>query len=60
MTQSIQEQSGRLPAVEAECHFVQIGRKVFGGDSVPRSHDAPLEKRERGFNVTCPPSLVQR
>jgi len=50
MTQSIQEQGRRLPAVEAESHFVQIGLQMLRADLVPRSHDAALEEREGGFN----------
>ncbi len=50
MTQSINEQIGTLPAIESELHFFEVGRKMFGANSVPRSHDATFEKREGGFD----------
>ena len=50
MTQGIQEKSGTLPAIEAERHLIQIGRKMLGADFVPRSDDAALEQRECGLN----------
>lgn len=50
MTQGIQEQGRTLSAIEAECHLVQVGRKMFGADLVPVPHDAALQKRECGFN----------
>ena len=40
----------RLAAIESERHFVQIGREMLGANTMPRSHDSTLEKRERGFN----------
>src|SRR5258708_14230383 len=50
MTQSINEQIGTLPAIESELHFFEVGRKMFGANSVPRSHDATFEKREGEFD----------
>src|SRR5260370_41859865 len=50
MTQSINEQIGTLPAIESELHSFEVGRKMFGANSVPRSHDATFEKREGGFD----------
>src|SRR5437762_1777496 len=46
MAQCIQEQIGVLPAIEAERHFVQIGRKMFCADFMPGSDDAALQKAE--------------
>lgn len=50
MTQGVQEQRGRLPAVEAESHFVQIGREMFCTDTVPRPDYSALEQAKGGFN----------
>jgi len=50
MTQSINEQIGPLPAIETELHLFEIGRKMLGTNSVPRSHDSALEKRKGGFD----------
>lgn len=50
MTQGVQEQGGRLPAVEAERHLVQVRLKVLGADTVPRPDDAALEQRESRFH----------
>jgi hypothetical protein len=46
MTQGIQKQIGILPTIEAECHFVQVGREMLCGDAMPRSDDSALEQRE--------------
>jgi hypothetical protein len=35
MTQGVQEQIGTLAAIETELHFVEVGRKMLGGDIVP-------------------------
>lgn len=53
MAQGVQEQRGRLPAIEAKRHFVQVGREMFCADLVPASHDAAFEERERRFNGVC-------
>ncbi len=50
MTQSIEEQIGAVPAIKPKFHFFQVGRKMFGTDSVPRSHNAALEQRESRFD----------
>jgi hypothetical protein len=50
MTQGIQKQGWRLPAIEAELHFGKIGREMVRADLVPRSNDAALEQGECGFN----------
>lgn len=50
MAQGIQEQVRILPAIEAESHFVQIGREMLCRDSMPCSDDAALKERERGFD----------
>ena len=50
MTQGINEQIGTLPAIEAELHLFEVGRKMLGANPVPRPHDAALEEREGGFN----------
>jgi hypothetical protein len=50
MTQSIQEESGRLTAVEAELHLGKVRREMFRADLVPRSHDATLEQGECRFH----------
>ncbi len=50
MTQSVDKQIGILAAIEPESHFVQISREMLCGDAMPRSDDAALEQRERGFN----------
>src|SRR5579859_3007629 len=50
MTQSVQEQIRAVPAIETEFHLFQVGSEMLGTDSVPRSRDTALEKRESGFN----------
>src|SRR6266536_4345949 len=50
MTQGVQEQIGVLPAIEAELHLIQIGRKMLRADLVPRSHDAPLQEAESALD----------
>src|SRR5260370_16084452 len=50
MTQGIEKQIGAVPTIETELHLFEVGRKMLGAESVPCSHDAALEKRERGFN----------
>ena len=50
MTQRIKEQIGAVPAIETELHLFEVGRKMLGAESVPCSHDAALEKRERRFD----------
>jgi hypothetical protein len=50
MTQGVEEQIGALPAIESEGHFFKVGREMLGAETVPRPHNAALEKRERGFN----------
>src|SRR6266403_2999809 len=57
VTQSINEQIGTLPAIEAKFHLFKIGREMLCAESVPCPHDAALEKRERrldsiGVNVS--------
>jgi hypothetical protein len=47
MTQGIQKQVSVLPAIEAECHFVQVGREMFGTNLVPRSNNSALQQREK-------------
>ncbi len=59
MTQSIQEQIRIFPAIESECHLVQVGREMLCADLVPASHDAALQKRERRFDsIGCDASTV--
>jgi hypothetical protein len=50
MTQSVQEQIGVLPAIEAESHFLAVGLQVLRADFVPRSNNSALEQRECGFD----------
>jgi hypothetical protein len=50
VAECIEEQSVRLATVESKCHFVQVGREMLGADTMPRSHDAALKERERGFD----------
>ena len=50
MAQSVQKQIRILPAIEPECHFIQVGREMFCADFMPRSHDAALEQGECRFN----------
>jgi hypothetical protein len=49
MTQGIEEQIGIFPAIETEAHLFEIRREMLGANSVPRSHDSTLEKREGRF-----------
>ena len=37
-------------AIEAERHFFKVGREMLCADMMPSSHDAALQKRERGFD----------
>src|SRR5437868_9483247 len=46
MAQSVQEQIGILPAIESERHLVQVGRQMLGRDTMPRSNNSALQKRE--------------
>src|SRR5438309_813012 len=62
MAQSVQEQVGILPAIEAELHLIQIGRKMLRADLMPRSHDAALQETESvldciGMNVRSEPYI---
>src|SRR5207244_13380746 len=50
MTQGIQKQIGVLPAIEAECHFVQVGCEMLGADPMPGSDDATLQEGESILN----------
>ncbi len=50
MAQGIEEQIRAIPAIEQELHLFEVGRKMLGANSVPRSHDSALKKRECGFN----------
>ena len=50
MPQRIDEQIGPIAAIESEFHFFEVGREMLWADSMPCSHDAALEKRERSFN----------
>jgi hypothetical protein len=50
MPQRISEQIRVFPAVEPEAHFFAIGLEMFRADTMPRSYDAALQERERGFN----------
>src|SRR5690348_1203021 len=46
----IAEKIGVFAIVKSEAHFVQIGREMLDADSMPRSHNAALEKRKSGFD----------
>ncbi|HVO59138.1 MAG TPA: hypothetical protein VMT51_15710 [Dongiaceae bacterium] len=50
MTQGVQEQIGTIAAIEATFHLFEIGREMLCAESMPRFHDAALEKRESGFD----------
>lgn len=50
MTKGIQKQIGILPAIEAEAHFVEIGRQMLCGNPMPCADDAALQERESRFN----------
>ena len=50
MAQRINEQIRTLAAIESETHFFEVGREMLRADAMPRSHDAALKKRERGFD----------
>ncbi len=50
MTQSVQEQSRTLPAIEPELHLCEIGGEMFGADLVPTAHDAALQERDGRFD----------
>lgn len=50
MTQRIDEQVLVISPVEPEAHFIKIRGKMLCAEFVPRSHNAPLEKRESVFN----------
>lgn len=43
-----------MAIVEPKCHFVEVGRKVFCRDFVPRSHDPAVEQRKRRLNPVSP------
>lgn len=49
MTQGIQEQVRILSTIEAEAHFVQIGREMLRGDAMPCADNSALQKRKRIF-----------
>lgn len=50
MSQRIDEKVRLFAAIEAEGHFLKIGREMLCANMVPSSHDATLQKRERGFD----------
>ena len=50
MAQCINEQIGTIPAIEAKFHLFKIRSEMLGTQTVPCSHDAALEQRERGFD----------
>lgn len=50
MTQSVKEQIGTLPAIKAELHLVQVGRKMLCTDAMPRSNDTALQEAECVFD----------
>src|SRR5229473_1289187 len=50
VSKRVEEQRMTLATIEAERHFVQIGRQMLGADAMPRADDSALEQRERGFN----------
>jgi hypothetical protein len=50
MTQGVQEDGRRLPAIKSESHFVQVGSEMLRADTMPRSHDAALQETESGFD----------
>src|SRR6266478_1994758 len=50
MAQRIQEEIRALPTIEAESHFVKIGRKMLCADLMPRSDDAAFQERECRFD----------
>lgn len=53
MTQGIHEQIGLIAPIEAERHFLKVGREMLSADVMPRSANAPLEQRERIFYRVC-------
>src|SRR5271170_4441063 len=50
MTQGVQENSWRLPTIEPESHFVQVGGEMLCADTVPCSHNAALQETESGLD----------
>ena len=50
MTQGIQKQCRRLPAIEAEGHLIQVGSEMLRADLVPASDNSTLQQGECGFN----------
>ena len=50
MTQRINEQIGAPTAIESECHFLKVGRKMLCRNLMPRTKDAALQERESGFD----------
>lgn len=50
MPQRINEQVAVVAAVESETHFFEVGGKMLCANAMPRTHDAALQERERGFN----------
>ena len=62
--QRVNEQIGILPAIEAECHLVQVKGEMLRADLVPRSNDAALQEREGGLDgvgrdAFSPPATVR-
>src|SRR2546427_3346317 len=53
MSQGVQEEIGILPAIEAECHFVQVGCKMLCADAMPRSDNPALQEREGVLDRIC-------
>src|SRR5579871_3445028 len=63
MTQGVQEQSGRLSAIEAKLHLVQVGREMLCADLVPCSRDATFQQTKStlyciGMNVPLNINLI--
>jgi hypothetical protein len=38
-----------VPIIETELEFVEVGRKMLGADLMVRTHDRPLDERERAL-----------
>lgn len=51
LEQGVAEQIRVGTIVKPECHFIEVGGEVLRRDFMPRTDDATLEQRERGFDA---------
>ena len=51
VSQRINKQIGTATTIEPESHFLEVGRKMFCRDFMPRTDNAALQQRECGLDA---------